>query len=327
MASYRKREAKWQARVTRKGFPAETKTFSTKQAAERWATHVESDMDRGGYTSRTEAERTTLSEVLDRYMAEVSPTKRGGKDEIIRLKALQRHRIAQLSMAALTPKAVAEYRDQRLGTCAASTVIRDLAALSSIINHCRKEWGIAIPNPVSLIRKPTAPSGRNRILSISEEERLLKALEPKGNRNPYMKPLVVIALETAMRRGELLGLLWKNVDLKLRVAHLPMTKNGDSRSVPLSSRALNTLNRLPRSIDGRVFPINAAAMEKVFERAKIRAELQDLHFHDLRHTATTRLAEKVSNILELSAITGHKDLRMLKRYYHPKAEEIAVKLG
>lgn len=327
MASIRKRGSSWQARVTRKGFPAEVQTFSSKAEADRWVRAVESEMDKGGYISRTEAERVTLSEILDRYMVEVSPSKRGGIDEIIRIKALKRFRIARLHMAALTPKAVAEYRDERLKTCNPSTVLRDLAMLSSVINHSRKEWGIAIPNPVSLIRKPTMPQGRDRFLTQDEEQRLLKALEPVGRRSPYMKPLVILALESAMRRGELLGLKWKNINLNKQVAHLAMTKNGESREVPLSCKAVATLRAMPISIDGRVFPMNAAAMEAAFQRARTRAGLVDFHFHDLRHMAATRLAEKLSNILELSAVTGHKELRMLKRYYHPKAEDLARKLG
>jgi len=172
MASIRKRESSWQARVTRKGFPAEVQTFSSKAEADRWVRAVESEMDKGGYISRTEAERVTLSEILDRYMVEVSPSKRGGIDEIIRIKALKRFRIARLHMAALTPKAVAEYRDERLKTCNPSTVLRDLAMLSSVINHSRKEWGIAIPNPVSLIRKPTMPQGRDRFFDLALEKRI-----------------------------------------------------------------------------------------------------------------------------------------------------------
>ncbi len=327
MGSIRKRSSNWQARVTRKGFPPEVKTFSTKAEAERWIRSVESEMDKGGYISHTEAERVTLADILDRYMKEVSPTKRGAADEIIRMKAMKRFRIASLTMAALTPKSVAEYRDERLLTCNPSTVLRDLAMLSSVINLSRKEWGIATPNPVSLIRKPAMPQGRDRMLTLEEEVRLMAALEPVGRRSPYMKPLVILALETAMRRRELLSLNWKSINLHHQIAHLPMTKNGESRIVPLSRKAVKTLRTMPRSIDGRVFPMNAAAMEAAFQRARCRACLEDFHFHDLRHMAATRLAEKLSNILELSAVTGHKELRMLKRYYHPKAEDLAIKLG
>jgi integrase len=196
-----------------------------------------------------------------------------------------------------------------------------------MINHCRREWGIAITNPVSQIRKPSMPPGRDRVLSAEEKTRLLAALVPTGRRNPYIRPLAQLALETAMRRSELLGLRWKDIDLTKRVAFLPLTKNGTERNVPLSSEAVAILQGMPRSIDGRVFPINIAAMEAAFLRGVRRAGLHGLHFHDLRHTAATNLAEKLTNILELSAVTGHKELRMLKRYYHPKAEDIARKLG
>ncbi len=130
-----------------------------------------------------------------------------------------------------------------------------------------------------------------------------------------------------MRRGELLALRWENVDTKKRTAYLPMTKNGDARTVPLSSRAVSVLETLPRSIEGHVFPISENALKLAFVRAVKVAGIKDLHFHDLRHKATSRLAEKLSNVLELSAVTGHKDLRMLKRYYHPRAADLARKLG
>lgn len=327
MASIRRRGSNWQARVTRKGFPPEVNTFLNKTDAERWARHVEAEMDKGAYLSRTLAERVTLSEILERYSKEVSPTKRGGPDETIRIKALRRCRVASLTMAALTPQAVGEYRDERLMTCCAATVNRDLAMLSSVINHSRREWGVAIGNPVSQIRRPSMPPGRDRVLSSEEEVRLLNALEPTGRRNHFLKPLVILALATAMRRGELLSLRWQDIDLQRGVALLSITKNGDGRAVPLSTRAVTTLQTMVRSFDGRLFPIKSAAMEAAFHRARLRAGLPDLHFHDLRHTAATQLAEKLSNILELSAVTGHKELRMLKRYYHPKAEELARKLG
>jgi len=130
-----------------------------------------------------------------------------------------------------------------------------------------------------------------------------------------------------MRRGELLGLKWINIDIHKRTAFILLTKNGESRTVPLSTRAIETLQALPRSIDGRVLPINFAALENNFKRARERAELLDLRIHDLRHTAITRLAEKLPNLIELSAVSGHKSLAMLKRYYHPNPEQLAIKIA
>jgi integrase len=131
-----------------------------------------------------------------------------------------------------------------------------------------------------------------------------------------------------MRQSELVGLKWKNIDFQRRTAFLPHTKNGESRSVPLSAEALNVLGNLPRSISGDVFPgLTTTAVKKAFTRATRRAEIEDFHFHDLRHEATTRLFERGLNIMAVAAITGHKDLRMLQRYTHLKAEDLARKLG
>lgn len=205
MASFRKQGTSWQARIRRRGYPIEIKSFPTKAEAERWARAIEGEMDRGEFVSRTEAEQTTFGEVIQRYMETITPKKRGHVEETIRLKATLRHRIAGMSMANLTPQAVADYRDGRLRTCKANTVIRDLAIMSSIINHARREWGIVIQNPVEMIRKPTMPPGRDRVLSAEEEARLLHELTPTGRRNPIMQPLAIVAIETAMRRGELLA--------------------------------------------------------------------------------------------------------------------------
>jgi integrase len=130
-----------------------------------------------------------------------------------------------------------------------------------------------------------------------------------------------------MRRGEILGLRWAYVDLEQQTVFLPITKSGKSRFVTLSMRAVETLRKMDRSPDGRVFPIEMAAMEANFLRAVRRANLGNLHFHDLRHTGTSRMAAKLPNVIELAAVTGHTSLQMLKRYYHPQAHELAKKLG
>ena len=327
MAAFRKRGSGWQARVRRAGYPDEVKTFPTKAEAERWARSVEGEMDRGEFADQREVARTTLADLVRRYMAEVTPSKRGARDEVIRLNAMLRNRICGLSLANLAPQEVARYRDERLQVCGAATVIRDLAVLSSIVNHARREWGIRIQNPVTLVRKPSAPAGRDRVLSEAEEIRLLEELEPRGRRNPYMQSLVVAAIETAMRRGELLTLQWEHVDLVRRVAFLPMTKNGRPRYVPLSSRAVRVIESTGSPRPGRVFPIGIAAMEAAFSRATRRAHLHGLRFHDLRHTATSRISRRLPNVIELASVTGHESLQMLKRYFHPQASEIALKLG
>lgn len=327
MATFRFRANRWQARVRRKGNPDLTKTFVTRQDAERWARAAEVDLDRGSYVNPVEAQRITLGVLIDRYIREVLPAMKGAKDDGIRLAAMKRNSIAKLALANLTPEAIGKYRDERLRTVAAGTVIRNLAYISSVINHARREWGITVVNPIPLVRKPTAPKGRDRLLSDDELARLLRALEPTGRRNPWMQPLVQLALETAMRRGELLSLRWSDIDLSGSTATLWQTKNGDKRVVPLSSRAIAVLQSMPRNIGGVVFPVNGFTVSAAFDRALERAGINDFHFHDLRHMAVTELSKRLPNLIELAAVSGHRSLKMLQRYYHPNATELAHKLG
>ncbi len=327
MASFRQRNNKWQARIKRDGYPDQVKTFGARSDAERWARSVESEMDKGQFVDTQEAQRTTLRELILRYVREVTPTMKSVTEDTIRLKAMARKPIANWSLANLSAVRIAAYRDERLKQVSNGTVIRELAYLSSIINHARREWGINTPNPVQYVRKPPSPAGRSRKLSADERGKLLASVEPRGRQNIWTKPVVVLALETAMRRSELLALRWEHINLSSQTALLPDTKNGTPRSVPLSTTAVELLRSLPRNISGVVFPIKYFTLDAAFKRAVKRAGLVDFHFHDLRHTAITAMAEKLPNLIELSAVTGHKSLAMLKRYYHPNVEDLARKLG
>jgi integrase len=192
-----------------------------------------------------------------------------------------------------------------------------------------KEWGLAIGNPIKSISMPKINNARDRRLELDEEERLLSALSDSGagvRSNPWMHSLVVVAIETAMRQSEILSLKWEDVDVTTGVAKLSDTKNGSARSVPLSKRARVILEGLPRSITGMVFPTSQSAVKQAFARACERAGIDDLHFHDLRHEGTSKMADKLQ-LHELMKVTGHKDARMLARYYHPRTEDLAKKLG
>lgn len=349
-------EAQWQAKVRVKGFPTRSKTFLYREDAERWARATERELETSGFVDRKEAERQTLKAVLERYRTEVTPLKKSADIESIKIGVLLKDpALPLMSMASLSSAAVAAWRDRRLAMVSGATVNREFNLLSAVINHARREWNIHIENPVTLVRRPEVARSRDRRLSDEEERYLFAALGEaprradgtfeKAARNPYFVPVFKLALETAMRRGELLSLQWENVDLERRTAHLPDTKNGDARTVPLSSKAVAALKGLPKPHKGPVFPITPMSLRKGFTRGIARARaryeedceesgrtpspafLADVHFHDTRHEAASRLAEKLSNVLELSAVTGHRDLRMLKRYYHPRAEDLAKKLG
>jgi len=333
VATFRKRGPRqWQAQIRKKGHPLQTKTFETRAAAETWSRSIEYEMDQGLFVSRVEAETTTLKELLQRYLEEVTPLKKGAEPESARIRALLRNPLTQRYVAGIRGVDIACFRDERLRKVCPATVKRDLVIISHLFEVARKEWGIHVQNPVRDIKLPPHAKARERRLQVDvikgehEEEQLFKAC--RNARNRFLLPIVRLALETAMRQGELVSLRWENIDLNRRVAHLPDTKNGESRAVPLSTTATSVLRMLPRSINGQVFPgLTAEAIKRSYIRAVRRAGIEDLRFHDLRHEATTRLFEKGLNIMEVASITGHKDLRMLRRYTHLRAEDLARKLG
>ncbi len=367
MATFTRRgDLQWQVKVRRKGYPTQSRTFMYREDAEKWARSLERELETSGFIDRREAEKNTLREVLERYRKEVTPGKKSADIESVKIDVILKDAVLpNLKMSAITSTAVAAWRDRRLAKVTGGTVNREIDVLSAVLNHARREWGIHVENPIPYVKRPEKSRARERRLSTEEEKYLFAALSEgerqadgtfgKGARNPWLAPLVKLALETAMRRGELLALRWEHVDLKRRTAHLPDTKNGDSRTVPLSLKAVEIFKALPHSKSsteedaeeskaGAVFPTTAMALRKGFTRSleRARAEyiadckkarrkpvvgfLEDVHFHDTRHEAASRLAEKLSNVLELSAVTGHRDLRMLKRYYHPRAEDLAKKL-
>jgi len=231
-----------------------------------------------------------------------------------------------MMLSKLKPTHFAKYRDERLKEVSPSTIKKEMVLLNHALDTAQKEWGCYLPvNPLQGIRKPKENPQRDRRLDGEELKRLLVSCGDSANH--WFCPLVITAIETAMRRGELLGLEWQHVDLDKRTAYLPITKNGTSRTIPLSLKAIETLQHLPRDISGRVFPLSATALRGLWARACKRAGIEDLRFHDLRHEATSRFFEKGLNVMEVAAITGHKDLRMLQRYTHLRAEDLAVKLG
>ena len=351
MATFQLRGNKqWRAMIRLKGHPEQSKTFNTKAEAIVWASVIESEMNRGVWRDRSEAESTTLKACLERYLTEVTPKKKS-KGESWYVQAWMARPIAFMFMASIRGKDLAsEIRAMESEGKGANHIRLHLAVISHLFKVARREWGMeSLENPADLVSNPKLPNGRNRRLVDDEEKRLLAACADA--RNPWLRPVVIFAIETAMRSGELVetwgadpsgaldadgkrlrikistGLLWGNVDLKKRTAHLPQTKNGEARTVPLSSRAVGILEALPSDPDERVFGTTYEGTHQAFVRACKRASIEDLRFHDLRHEATSRLFEKGFNPMEVSAITGHKTLQMLKRYTHLRAEDLAKRMG
>ena len=324
MASITQRDSgRWQAKVRRHGQPAISRAFRTRVDAEAWARKLESEQERGIWHDSSEAERTTLHAVLDRYEREKTPAKRSAVKEasvlrILRDETIARHALARIGSADVA-KCCATW--QRAGL-APATIHRRLSVLSHVYEIAAREWGMAgLTNPVRMIKKPTVRNERNRRITDPELEAICTASESRE-----LASIILLAVETAMRRGEICGMRWEHVDLGARTVHLPKTKNGYARNIPLSTRAGQLLRALPRRIDGRVFSMRPDSVTQAFERAVERAGVADVRLHDLRHEATSRLAERLQ-AHELAKVTGHRDMRMVLRYYHPRAEDLASKLA
>ena len=322
MASIRKRNGKWQVRINRDEVSV-TKTFLNKKDGETWARLTEVAIERNEFTLKTKHAIETLGDLFDQYNKEVAPLHRS-KTTGFMLASLK-SKLGDVRMDAFNARDLADWRDKRLKEVKAASVVRELNTLSAMLNHARKEWCIQLANPVADIKRPTVGASRTRRLIDDEESRLVNVLAP------VFGHIVRFALATAMRRGEVLSLLWSNVNLDGRVAVLPMTKNGDMRRVPLSIDAIAVLKeqRLSniQSITGKVFDVSPISLDKAWRRACRSAGIAGLRFHDLRHEAISRLFELGLNPMEVSAISGHKTLQMLMRYTHLKAEDLAHKLG
>lgn len=334
MATFIRRPNGWQAQIRRVGRTSLTQTFRTRADAEAWAAQKESEIARGSYRERSVDHQLSLGLLIDRYLEQVTPLKKGADVEALRLRAIRRDHLCDIRLSDYRPVDMADYRDRRLAKVSGSTVNRELNLISHVFSIGRKEWGVSMGNPVAQLRRPKHNRARNRRLKPGEETALLHELRPRernadghylpgGCRNPLMLPLVELALATSMRLGELLGLRWEDIHADQKFAHLPDSKNGESRDVPLNRRARDILSTLPRSASGRVFPMSAEAAKRAFVRATARAHLPDLHFHDLRHEAISRMAPLIRDSLTLSKITGHKSTRMLGRYFHPCADYLA----
>lgn len=333
MASIRKRGNRYQARIHRRGFPTIAKTFLTQRDALQWARKAEVGVERASISGG--AERLTVREMVDRYAAEVTPSKKGARSELMRLRAWARSPIGAMRVDDVRPPQLAKWRDERLAAGrAGSTVRNDLNTLSAVYRHAASEWGYEqLGNPVSHLRRPSLNPGRSRRVSPLELDAI------KSNTESCSLPAIIdLAVETGMRLSEIVGLRWINIDLEQRTALLPTTKNGHRRIVPLSPKALATLSARRSAITqdfvGRVFAVTPHAVTTGFRRAVSRVRRRssdklcvDLRFHDLRHEAVSRLFEQGFNVMEVASITGHRSVQMLHRYCHVNAQTLIAKLG
>jgi len=334
MASFQKTGKGWRVQLDVKG-QRDSCSFATKAQAYAWAVLREAEMRSldAGQGSKTH----TVGDVLDDYQKKVSPTKRGARWEKLRLDVIGRKEIQgrpfrEIRLADLRPTHIAAWRDARVREVSGSSVSREMSLLSHALEVARKEWGWLVTDPMKEVRRPAENPPRQRLISQKEIERITVALgyrEGLAVALPSQRVAVafLLAIETAMRSGEMLGLTSTTVDYSARVAHLPLTKNGGARDVPLSTRAVELLKMLPAVKEGApLFNLSAASRDALFRKAKEKAGIAGLTFHDTRHEAITRLAKKLQP-LDLARMTGHTNLQELMTYYNETAANIAQRLG
>lgn len=328
MATITKRSTGWSVQVRRKGYAQQTRTLATKAEAQAWGREQEGRIDRAiAPVNMRLLKATTLRAILERYLADVTPTKDSAHSETVRLRKLLREQpFCDMALADLTPKAFADYRTARLTKVQPGTVHRELGILRHALEVARREWDMDLPtNPLDRVKRPRLANARDRRLSPGDYDRLQVALQ--RTRNPLLGPVVDFAIHTAMRRGEILALRWEQVNWGQRTAYIADSKTGVPRTIPLLDGALAVLTglRAGQSV-GPVFGITMEGLKQAWGRARDRAGLGDLHFHDLRHEAISRLCEMGLTLPEVALISGHKDPRMLFRYVNLRPAELASKL-
>lgn len=318
----------YRAKIRLKGHPAAHATFARLTDAKRWVQTTEAAIREGRHFKTSEAKRHTLGDMVDRYIKEVVPLRPRNAVNTVRHLGWWKAKLGSVLLSGIGPALIVQHRNELSteagpkGTLRASaTVLRYLASISHAYTIAMKDWAWVEDNPVLKISKPRAARGRERYLSDAERGALLTACRASTSR--FLYPAVVLAISTGMRRGEMMQLQWRRVDLQRGQILLYETKNDTSRSIPLAGAALQLMTDLAkvRRVDtDLVFygndPAKPVDLTKPWETAVRKAGLENFRFHDLRHSCASYLAMNGATTVEIAAVLGHKTLQMVKRYSH-----------
>jgi integrase len=318
MATISKHGKGWRVQIRRLGHKPLSKTFPLKTSAWAWAAKTERDILRGEFVEDTQ----TVEDALIRYAEEVSPKTRGHRWEVLRIGAFRRSTIAHKPVSRLASSDLAAWRDQRLKSVSGASVRRDMNLWDSILETARKEWKWIPQNPIRDVKKPPSPKSRQRGVADEEIWKLADALVGPQSREVFLG--FQLGIETAMRAGEMWSLTRDQINFP--IVKLSKTKNGDSREVPCSPRAIEIIKSL--LADGRqsLFTVSPASRDALFRKARKKTGIVDLHFHDSRSEGISRLSKKM-DVLELARVVGHRDIRSLMIYYRADTKDIARRLA
>jgi len=316
----------YRARIRKRGYPEYSETFPRKTDAEQWAKQVEADLARGRYLPSNDARRRTFGEMIDRYVKEVLPHKARNRtaDKMTGQLEWWKAELGPYALVAINPATISDCKARllagqtRYGTPRTpQTANRYLAVLSAVYKVAVREWHWLESNPVSNVARGAESQGRVRWLDDAERAALLGACEK--NNNPDLLAVVLFAISTGARAGEIYGLCWPSVSLKDGRVVFERTKNSERRAVPIAGRCLELLtvrSKIRRLDTDLVFPVSRRAIEHAFRDAVRTAKIEDFRFHDLRHSAASYLAQSGATTAEIAAVLGHKTLAMVKRYSH-----------
>ncbi|WP_193174912.1 integrase [Oricola nitratireducens] len=329
MASIRKHRGKYQAQIRRNGFPSISRSFHQLKDAKEWARQMEVQADRAELEpNRKLLDTITLGELVKRYRDTVLPGKKCCEVETIILNAFLRHHICRKPLSRLSSADFASFRDERLRQIAPKSLKRQFSPIHNMFEVARDEWGLPIrENPLDKVKLQATDNKRERRLRDGEYERLIEAARTR--QNPWIEKVIIFAIETGMRRGEILDLKWDQVDLRRRCVTILESKNGYSRTIPLTPTAVALLHSCRGGPGGneKVFPVTANALKMAWGRMLVGTGINDLHFHDLRHEAISRFFEIGLTVPEVASISGHRNSAMLSRYGHAQMSRIQERLN
>jgi integrase len=322
----------YRVQVRLKGSPTQSNTFSRKTDAKEWGNRTESAIKEGRHFKTAEAKKHTLAEVVDRYLSNIAPNLKSESDRITQL-GWWKARLGAFVLADISPALLSTHRDNLLSEItlrgtkrSPASTTRYMAALSHALSVAVREWGWMEDNPMSKVSRPKEPRGLVRFLSDDERDRLL--MECKASKNPYLYTIVVLAIATGMRKGEILNLKWSDIELDKGKITLVETKNGEIRTVPVMGYAhevLSAWRSVATSKGDIVFPPRlksttgtqgATSIDDAWRTALRKAGIENFRFHDLRHSAASYLAMNGATPGEIAEVLGHKTLQMVKRYAH-----------
>lgn len=307
----------------------DSKTLPTRREAIAWRDARVAELRAAATTPP--GQRHTLRDALRQYATDVSPQRSGRRAELIRLQAFENQPLPlDKPMASITTQDMAIWRDARLAVNAKGSVLRDISLLGAVLETARREWGWIASNPLADMRKPSQPPHRERVVAGHELRAMLRALghDVRGHKVRTVSQAVglcaLLAVHTGMRAGELCGLTWAHVHPAH--VHLPKTKNGDTRDVPLSRPARRIIERMRGWDQQLVFGLKTQSLDALWRKYRQRAGLAGFTFHDLRHTAATHMAKKL-HVLELCKVMGWRRTDQALTYFNPKAADLAARLG